>query len=151
MPKSGPRAGFAAALKLFFLLQLTALSAQDDCAEIFQEFEYPSQLVNQVLNQFEVPSGKWAPINRDLTREMRGVRERAREKAADLTPNPYDSPRQEVVIGRLQREAEREIFREVMERHGVDDRREIHEMFDEIQYEKAMLIWDCFLEERQRG
>jgi hypothetical protein len=154
MPKTRTCAGYAAALRwlfaFFFLLQLTSLSAQNSCAEMFKDDQFPSDVVNSILRKFRVPSDKWSPINRDLARQMTRVESIAREKGAQLTPNPFDPPQQTVVIGRLYREAEREVFRQVMEQNGVEGERDIHEMFDEIQYEKAAIIWQCFRERQGR-
>ncbi len=147
MPKQRACAEYSPTLILFgciSLLCITAVSAQDFCADMFESNFFPPKIINKVLDQFEVPPEKWAAINRDLTLLADKVADRVHRKAERFTPNPLNEPQQTVVIGKLYREARMEIFQEIMKQHGVDDNLKIHDMFDQIQYEKASAVWECY-------
>ncbi len=152
MPKRRSRPKFTPTLILFgciFSLCTAVISAQESCAEMFKSNFFPPKIINKVLHQFEIPPEKWAGINRDLTLLTKHVEERVHRKAERLTPNPFNEPQQTVVIGKLYHEVRMKIFQEVMRQHGVDDNLKIYDMFDQIQYEKASIVWDCYQKEKR--
>lgn len=99
--------------------------------------------MNQVLEQYNVPAQDWTAINLSLRRQLALVDVKVQQKAAQLERNPFNPPRQAVVIGRLKREALIESFGYVMRQHGIKEKRDIYDMFDAIQDEKAERVWEC--------
>ncbi|NGX58735.1 MAG: hypothetical protein K940chlam3_01643 [Chlamydiae bacterium] len=137
-------------IRLFILVMFCfgGLSAQDPCAEGFEKNHFPQQIVNKILERFEIPSTEWVGINRALDRQVKLLEVKVQQKAAKMDPNPFNSPVLHVVVGRLYRETLIESFGYVMRQHGVKKTRQIYEMYDAIVDEKAELIWEC---RRKRG
>ena len=125
------------------ILSLRLLAGQETCKEEFEKNPFPEQIVNQVLNQFDVPPSEWVGINRALQRQLGLLQVKVQQKAAKMERNPFNPPEQTVVIGRLEREALIEGFGYVMRQHGVKKKRQIYDMFDAIQDEKAERLWEC--------
>jgi len=130
-------------LLFFCLLSWGLWGAEDPCSEAFQNDPFPIQIVNQVLEQYNVPAQDWTAINLSLRRQLALVDVKVQQKAAQLERNPFNPPRQAVVIGRLKREALIESFGYVMRQHGIKEKRDIYDMFDAIQDEKAERVWEC--------
>jgi len=129
-----------------FLCLCGHLSAQDPCSEEFQKNPFPPDVVNQVLEQFRVSPSEWVGINRALERQVALSEVRVQQRAAKLERNPFNPPQQKVVIGKLYREVLIEGFGFVMRQHGIKKTRQIYDMFDAIQDEKAERIWECLRE-----
>jgi len=129
---------------LFLCFLFAGLSGvQDPCTEAFENDPFPIEVVNKVLAQFQVPAEEWTPINQGLRRQLALVEVKVQQKAAKLERNPFNPPRQTVVIGRLKREALIESFAYVMRQHGIKKTRNIYDMFNAIQDEKAERLWEC--------
>lgn len=127
---------------IFFLLLLGTLSAQDPCAEDLN-VPFPPSIINKILEKFKIPPSEWMGIRLALDRQSKLLEVRVQEMAAKMKRNPFTPPVQEVVVGRLYREASIDILREVMLQRGVKSTRKVYEMYDAIQDEKAERLWEC--------
>lgn len=120
-------------------------AATDECSiELLRSF-FPEKFVSATLEKFNVPEDKRAAIIKELSTRDRQVLKIVEEKASKLTPNPFKDrdPRQRQVGVKLFRDTLLQIMTEVFNENGITDQKQIQDMLDNINQEKAKNFRDC--------
>jgi len=131
------------AAALLVSIHASAQVSDDECTQDILLTYYPEKFVAITLERFEIPRSQWSSIQSELAQRDKQVVPRVEEKAAKMTPNPLRDPqqRQQAVI--IFRETLYELFADVMQAHGINDREQIQKMLDDIQHQKAKQFAQC--------
>lgn len=117
----------------------------DDCSiELLRSF-FPEKFVASSLEKVNVPQEKREAIIKGLAAKDRQVIKMVEEKASKMNPNPFKDrdPQQRQVIVKLFRETLMEIMTEVFNEQGITDEKEIQDVLDNINQEKADRYREC--------
>lgn len=137
---------------LFTLGATNAISAQTeapsqpavgDCSREFLIAYFPPSLVEGALKKANIPQDKWAPITKALTASEKDIITQVEDKASKITPNPLKDPQQRQVAVKIFRDTLLSIFSDVLKKNGITDDKQIQQMLDDIQQEKARKFTDC--------
>lgn len=124
--------------------------ADDECSkEILMAF-FPEPFVNDTLGRYKVPKEQWEVINAELAPQDKEVIKIVQDKAAKMDPNPLKDVQQRQAAVQLFKETLFDIFSGVMKKHGVTDDKQLHEMLDDIQHQKAKRFTMCVDRQKQQ-
>jgi hypothetical protein len=139
------------------LLLSTSLFAQDvstktppttppgaeDCSRELLISYFPKVFVEETLKKFNVPQDKWSAIVEDLAVKDKQVIKTVEDKAAKMNPNPLKDPQQRQQAVKLFRETLTELFTSTLKANGVTDEKQIGDMLNDIQQQKAKRFASC--------
>lgn len=131
------------------LVLIADASAADECSKELLLAYFPEQFVNETLKKFNVPQDKWVAINAELSNKDKDVVKTVEAKASQLSPNPLKDPQQRQAAVKIFRETLYQIFAGVMNNNGITDEKQIQQMLDDVQQQKAKRFAQCM--EKQRG
>lgn len=120
-------------------------SGAEGCSiELLRSF-FPEKFVSSTLEKFNVPKEKRQAIINGLASRDKQVLKTVEEKAAKLNPNPFKDrdPKQRQVAVKLFRDTLLQIMTEVLNEQGITDQKQIQDMLDNINQEKAKNFRDC--------
>jgi len=117
--------------------------ANDECSQEILLSYFPSVFVGETLSKFNVPKDQWEAIKKELSARDREVIKQVEAKAAKMNPNPLKDPEQRQAAVKLFRESLYENFSAVLKSHGVQDEKQIQNMLDDIQQQKAKRFAHC--------
>lgn len=115
----------------------------DECSRELLISYFPKVFVTETLKKYNVPQEKWETIANDLALKDKEVIKTVEEKAAKLNPNPLKDPQQRQAAVKLFRETLTDLFAGTMKANGVTDEKQISEMLNDIQQQKAKRFAMC--------
>lgn len=118
-------------------------SQDEECSQEVLLAYFPGIFVESTLEKFKVPKDQREAIKKELAEKDKNIIKTVETKAAKLTPNPLQDPQQRQVAVKLFRETLLESFSAVMKKHGIKDDKQIQEMLDDIQQQKAKRFAKC--------
>lgn len=122
----------------------------DECSQEILLSYYPAVFVKETLKKFNVPEDKWEAINKELGTRDKEIIKIVESKAAKVNPNPLKDPQQRQAAVKLFRETLVDNFGAVMKAHGVTDDKQIQEMLDDVQQQKARRFAHCMQQQKQK-
>lgn len=131
------------AVALLAPLTTTTAAVQDECAREELMSYFPARFVTQTLDNYKVPQGQRTAILRELADKDKQVIPTVEERAAKMNPNPLRDPKQRQEAVKIFRDVLSELFTGTMEAHGINDKKQIQEMLDDIQQQKAKQFAFC--------
>lgn len=123
-------------------ISATSISAFEECAKELVTY-FPELIVNETLKKFHIPEDQWEEINRDLTEKDKNIVKIVEEKAEKMNPNPLKDPKLRQVAVKLFKETLYATFSETLQQHNITDEKQIQEMLDDIQQQKAKKFASC--------
>ena len=100
------------------------------------------------MSKYKVPQDQWDAINKELAEKDKDVIKMVEEKASKVSPNLLRDPQQRQAAVKLFRETLFEVFSKVMKAHGITDDKQIQEMLDDVQKQKALRFKECMEKHR---
>lgn len=129
----------------------TSSNAVDECSKELLLSYFPKAFVNETLSKYKVPQDQWDAINKELAEKDKEVIKIVEEKASKISPNLLRDPQQRQAAVKLFRETLFDVFSKVMKAHGVTDDKEIQQMLDDIQRQKALRFKECMEKHRNEA
>ena len=120
-----------------------APSGVEDCSHELLISYFPKVFVQETLKKFNVPQDKWDAIINELGEKDKLVIKTVEEKAASLDPNPLKDPKLRQDAVKLFRETLTNIFSSTLKAQGITDEKQIQDMLDDIQQQKAKRFASC--------
>lgn len=114
-----------------------------ECSREFLIAYFPPNLVEDALKKANVPQDKWAAITKALSASEKDIITQVEDKASKITPNPLKDPQQRQVAVKIFKETLLNIFTAVLKKNGISDDKQISDMLDGIQQEKAKRFTEC--------
>jgi hypothetical protein len=121
----------------------TPVGLNDECSKELLISYFPKVFVLETLKKYNVPQDKWEAIASELAQKDKQVIKTVEEKAAKLDPNPLKDPQQRQAAVRLFRETLTDLFALTMKAHGIKDGKQITDMLNDIQQQKAKRFAMC--------
>lgn len=115
----------------------------DECSKELLLAYFPEPFVKDTLKKFNVPEEQWDAIRKELAGKDKEVIKIVEQKASQMDPNPLKDPQARQTAVKLFRETLLQIFSDVMKAHGIADEKQIQEMLDNIQQQKAERFAKC--------
>ncbi|MGZ6330923.1 MAG: hypothetical protein ACXWM7_07975 [Parachlamydiaceae bacterium] len=109
---------------------------------------FPEKFVRLSLQKFKVPESSWEPIVQGLDEKGKNVVKIVESKAAKMTPNPLENPKQGLVIVKLFKETLLEVSEETFKQNGVTDATQIQNILDDIQEQKRQQFANCIRQDK---
>lgn len=126
----------------------SAADAVDECSKELLLAYFPKTFVNETLKKFKVPENQWDAINKELAEKDKDVIKTVEERAAKINPNLLRDPQQRQAAVKIFRETLFDVFSKIMKEHGVTDDKQIQDMLDDIQKQKALRFKQCMEKHR---
>lgn len=117
--------------------------SKTDCSKEILLAYFPEVFVKDTLAKFKVPADKWDAIVKGLNERDKNIVKIIEEKAQKLNPNPLKDSQQRQAAVKLFRETLLEQFSEVMKANGITDDKQIQNMLDDVQQQKAKHFAMC--------
>lgn len=137
-------------MSLLPLGQVQALNQETDCSkEVILAF-FPEQFVKNTLEKFKVPKDQWSAISKELAAKDKDIIKVVEDKASKMDPNPLKDPSKQADAVKIFRETLFDSFSGVLKAHGVQDNKQIQDMLDDIQVQKAKRFSECFPQQAQQ-
>ncbi len=124
-------------------LSLSAAADARECSKEMLMSYFPEQYVAQTLDKFEVPQAQKSAIISELAEKDKQVISTIEERAGKMNPNPLRDPQHRQEAVKIFRDTLYELFAQVMQAHGVNDKEQIQAMLDDIQQQKAKAFAAC--------
>ncbi len=119
-------------------------SSSEECSQEALVTNFPPTLLQETLQQFNIPQDQWAAIRQELSAKDKAFVKNLEEKASRMEQNPFLDPQERQAAVKLFRDTLYESFSEVMKAHGITDETLVHAMLDDIQQKKAKAFARCF-------
>lgn len=123
----------------------------DECSRELLISYFPKVFVTETLKKYNVPQDKWEAIASDLALKDKQVIKTVEDKASQLNPNPLKDPQQRQAAVKLFRETLTDLFASTMKANGVTDEKQISDMLNDIQQQKAKRFAMCMQKMSQNG
>lgn len=120
-----------------------AETSVDECSKELLLAYFPEPFVVETLKKFNVPEDKWGTISKDLVSKDKEVVRIVEEKAATMDPNPLRDPQARQAAVKLFRDTLLGLFSDVLKANGVTDEKQIQDMLDDVQQQKAQRFAKC--------
>lgn len=120
-----------------------AETSVDECSKELLLAYFPEPFVVETLKKFNVPEDKWGTISKDLVSKDKEVVRIVEEKAATMDPNPLRDPQARQAAVKLFRDTLLGLFTDVLKANGVTDEKQIQDMLDDVQQQKAQRFAKC--------
>lgn len=124
-------------------LQAATPVEEDECSEEIIISYFPSPFVKNTLQTYKVPEREWDGIISALKDKNKEILKYVEDKAATMNPNPLKDPKSRNEAIAIFKEALMNAFKSVMAKHGVNDDKQLQEMLDDIQKQKAKRFSEC--------
>lgn len=121
-----------------------AVNPELDCSKDLILAFFPESFVKITLEKFKVPKDKWDAIATDLAAKDKDVIRAVEEKADKMNPNPLKDPTKQAEAVKIFRDTLLEMFSGVLKKNGVTDDKQIQDMLDDVQAQKAKRFSECF-------
>lgn len=131
------------AFVLFNPLSLMAAGDAKECSKEMLMSYFPEEYVKQTLDKFSIPQAQRAGIINELSEKDHLVISTVEERAAKMDPNPLRDPQHRKTAVKLFRDTLYDLFSQVMQAHGVNDKEKIAQMLDYMQQQKAKAFASC--------
>lgn len=115
----------------------------DECSRELLISYFPKVFVTETLKKYNVSPDKWEAITNDLAQKDKQVIKTVEEKASKMNPNPLKDPQQRQAAVKLFRETLTDLFASTMKANGVSDDKQIADMLNDIQQQKAKRFAMC--------
>jgi hypothetical protein len=115
----------------------------DECSRELLISYFPKVFVEETLKKYNVPQDKWDAISSDLAQKDKQVIKTVEDKASKLNPNPLKDPQQRQAAVKLFRETLTDLFASTLKANGVTDDKQIADMLNDIQQQKAKRFAMC--------
>lgn len=116
---------------------------EDECSRELLISYFPKVFVTETLKKYNVPQDKWDAIANDLSIKDKQVIKTVEDKASKINPNPLKDPQQRQAAVKLFRETLIDLFSSTMKANGVSDDKQIQDMLNDIQQQKAKRFAMC--------
>lgn len=123
----------------------------DECSRELLISYFPKVFVTETLKKYNVPEDKWDAITSDLAQKDQQVIKTVEDKASQMNPNPLKDPQQRQAAVKLFRETLTDLFASTMKANGVTDEKQISDMLNDIQQQKAKRFAMCMQKMSQSG
>jgi len=131
-------------------IELNAETLIEECSKDLMTY-FPESLVNETLKKFSLPQEQWTSIVRELSEKESNIIKKVEEKAEKMSPNPLKDPSQQKAAIKIFKEALLEAFTETMQKHGIQDNKQIQNMLNDIQQQKARKFASCIEKQRAKS
>lgn len=118
-------------------------SEMDDCTQKALRSYFPEKFVKETLKKFHVPEDRWSTITGALTDREKDIEKNVEAKAEKMTTNPLKDPNQRQVAVKIFKETLYETASQVLKANGITDDKQIQDMVDDIQHQKARQFAKC--------
>lgn len=115
----------------------------DECSKDLLISYFPKVFVTETLKKYNIPQEKWDAITDDLTQKDKQVIKTVEERASKINPNPLKDPQQRQAAVKLFRETLTDLFSSTLKANGITDDKQISEMLNDIQQQKAKRFAMC--------
>lgn len=115
----------------------------DECSRELLISYFPKAFVTETLKKYNVPQDKWDAIASDLAQKDKQVIKTVEDKASKLNPNPLKDPQQRQAAVKLFRETLTDLFSSTLKANGITDDKQIGDMLNDIQQQKAKRFAMC--------
>lgn len=115
----------------------------DECSKELLISYFPKVFVIETLKKYNVPQDKWDAITSDLSQKDKQVIKTVEDKASQMNPNPLKDPQQRQAAVKLFRETLTDLFASTMKANGITDSKQISDMLNDIQQQKAKRFAMC--------
>jgi hypothetical protein len=115
----------------------------DECSRELLISYFPKVFVTETLKKYNVPQDKWDAIANDLAEKDKQVIKTVEEKASKMNPNPLKDPQQRQAAVKLFRETLTDLFSSTLNANGITDNKQISDMLNDIQQQKAKRFAMC--------
>lgn len=141
---------FVSILSIFVIQmpQLIGEPTANDCTPQVLKVPFPEPFVRISLKKFNVPENTWEPIVKALDAKGNDVVKIVETKAAKITPNPLENPKQPQVIVKLFKETLFEVSVDTFKLNGVTDTAQIQAIIDDVQEQKRQQFIECMQEHK---
>lgn len=129
----------------------SSAATNEECSEDILMSYYPEEFVTQTLEKFQVPQAQRMAIIKALAAKDHEVVPTVEDRAAKMTPNPLRDPKYRQEAVKIFRDTLYELFANVMQAHGVNNREQIQAMLDDVQQQKAERFAACLNQESSSG
>lgn len=123
----------------------------DECSRELLISYFPKVFVTETLKKYHVSQDKWDAIANDLAVKDKQVIKNVEDKASKMNPNPLKDPQQRQTAVKLFRETLIDLFSSTMKANGVTDEKQIQEMLNDIQQQKAKRFAMCMQKKANTG
>lgn len=117
--------------------------SDDECSRELLISYFPKAFVTESLKKYQVPEDKWNAIASDLALKDKQVIKTVEDKASKMNPNPLKDPQQRQAAVKLFRETLTDLFSSTMKANGITDEKQITDMLNDIQQQKAKRFAMC--------
>lgn len=115
----------------------------DECSRELLISYFPKIFVTETLKKYNVPQDKWDAIASDLEQKDKQVIKTVEDKASKMNPNPLKDPQQRQAAVKLFRETLTDLFSSTLKANGITDDKQIADMLNDIQQQKAKRFAMC--------
>ena len=123
-------------------------NAEACSAEVLLSY-FPEQFVSKTLESFKVPEAQRAAIQQELLDKNQEVIATVEERAGKMSPNPLRDPQHRQEAVKIFRDTLYDLFAQVLETHGINNKDQIQAMLDDIQQQKAKYFAKCIDKQQQ--
>lgn len=132
----------------FNVMQMPLISADtpsvgEECSQKALRSYFPEKFVRETLKKFHVPEDKWTTITQGLTGKEQDFEKNVEAKAEKMPSNPLRDPNQRQAAVKIFKESLYEVASQVFKANGISDDRQIQDMVDDIQHQKARQFAQC--------
>lgn len=120
------------------------INPETDCSKDVILAFFPETFVKNSLDKFKVPADKQQAIIKELAEKDKDVIKAVEEKAEKMDPNPLKDPTKQADAVKIFRETLLEVFSGVMNDNGITDKKQIQDILDDVQAQKAKRFSECF-------
>jgi hypothetical protein len=121
----------------------------EECSRQLLLAYFPEPFVLETLKKFNVPENEQKAIATSLANKDGEVIKLVEQKAATMNPNPLQDPQARQAAVKLFRETLLEIFSSVLKEHGITDEKQIADMLDHVQQQKAERFAKCMEKQKK--
>lgn len=142
--------GLCLAVTPFSTTSIYAADASpEECSRQLLLAYFPEPFVLETLKKFNVPEKERQAIASSLASKDADVIKQVEQKASTMTPNPLQDPQARQAAVKLFRETLLDVFSGVLKEHGITDDKQIAEMLDHVQQQKAERFAKCMQKQQQ--
>lgn len=131
------------AVQMPVLIFADATNEADDCSQKALRSYFPEKFVRETLKKFHVPEDRWTTIVQGLNAKEQDVEKSVESKAEKMSSNPLRDPNQRQAAVKIFKESLFETASQVLKANGVTDNKQIQDMVDDIQHQKARQFAQC--------
>ena len=124
------------------------LVTTDVCStELITSF-FPDIFVGKTLEKFNIPKDQWESIMDELDKRNKSIRPTLAERGYKINPNLFTDPQQQDAARKLLKDIVVNSFTDVMKIHGINDPKQVKQMLDDIQMQKAEKWAQCMRQDK---